>query len=623
MRAMPNSSGSWPGIKSLLAVTTALLALAACDRIKQKTASAPPQVQLTPAAAARAKLVAEIVVPSVERTLGNVEAVAKRLGLPFSAADLKTMLMARSKVGASALDRIDFSKPVVVAVFLATKKGATAESAEAALTFEPKPGFSGPGGLQKLVAGLGQVTETSGDAVRFRPGDAGAGGGGAGNSAWLVERGGVVCGSDSLEELVAGCGLAMEARKSAASDVRVALIPEAIARANGTTLKDALAKARQELAAQQAKAQTLPGADPKMQANAAKLAESMVGWMFDAVADTGEAHIALSLDAGKGLSTDFEVVPKPGTGLARTVAARHPYEIHPALAGGAPGALWTMGDTTLSRTIFNSMRGPLLELVTPEAERAKASATIDALFDALSGPFSARFGFEQGSKLSLAYDVVYTMKPGTDGKKVLADLESTMKAPWLAHIFDVAFQGMMKVKLTAKREGETLAMAVVADTKKLPKEMKSELKWLPLFDGAPLEARTTVAGDKLVMSLGSGTKARLAALLAGGAAAPPSGDLAAALAESKGADALYYTDLAAMLKPFFALAATGAVGTKGSPDNMKATMMGRQVGTMLANAHLAMWGSYRGGTTATVSGRIPMSTMESIGLLARGAMGAP
>src|SRR5205814_4481453 len=122
----------------------------------------------------------------------------------------------------------------------------------------------------------------------------------------------------------------------------------------------------------------------------------------------------LSLDASKGLSTSFDVVPLPGTGLARAIAIRHPYQVHPGLAGGAPGALWAMGDTTLSRTIFQSMRGPLLELITPEAERAQAGAAMDALLDATAGPFSARFAFAEGPKLSLAYDVVYTLKAGTD-----------------------------------------------------------------------------------------------------------------------------------------------------------------------------------------------------------------
>jgi len=223
----------------------------------------------------------------------------------------------------------------------------------------------------------------------------------------------------------------------------------------------------------------------------------------------------------------------------------------------------------------------------------------------------------------LIYDIVYTLKPGTDGKKVLADLESMMKAPWVAHLFDVAFQGMMKIKLTTKREGAALVMSVAADTKKMPKDMRAQMKGLPLFDGTPVEGRTVLAGDKMVVSIGAGSKARLATLLAGTAGAAPSGELAAALAETKGEDAIYYMDLAAVLKPILGLAASGAVGAKGSQENMQATMMAKGLGPALANAKLAMWGSYHGGQTAVLSGRIPMSTLESVSLLFRGVLGAP
>jgi hypothetical protein len=580
------------------------------------------RLDLRPAAAARADQAAEILLPSFDRTLANVGAVAKKLRLPFGDADLKRMLMARGGVVPTVFERLDLSKPVSMAMVLTRKKGETAETAEPALAFEPRPGLS-QGGLAAFAAGIGQVVETSKDAIHIRAGDAGAGET-ASKDAWLVARDGVICGAATVELLTAGCALAFEARKAGGQDLRLVLFPEGIARANGTTLKDAIAKARQELAAQQAKGQAvLPGADPKLQASANKLAESMVGCVFDAVADTAEARIDLGLDPNKGLTSGLEVVPRPSTGLSRAIATRHAYELHPELAAGAPGALWSQGDMTFSRTVFQAMRGPLLEAIPAEADRTKASASIDTLFDALAGPFSARFGFEEGPKLSFFYDVVYSLKPGTDGKKLMADMESMVKAPWMTHFFDVAFQGMMKVKLSAKREGNALVVQAVADTKKMPKDLKAQTRGLPLLDGTPIEARTVIAGDKVVVSVGPGAKARMAALLAGTAAAPPSGDLATALAESKGEDGLSYTDLAAVLKPIMGLAASGALGAKGSPESAQATAMARGVGSMLANAHLVVWGSYRGGPTATLTGRIPFSTFESVATLVRGAMGAP
>jgi hypothetical protein len=182
---------------------------------------------------------------------------------------------------------------------------------------------------------------------------------------------------------------------------------------------------------------------------------------------------------------------------------------------------------------------------------------------------------------------------------------------------------MMKVKLGAKRDGDALVMQVAADTKKLPKDAKAQLKGLPLFDGTPLEARAMVAGDKMVVSVGTGAKPRMAGLLAGTAAAAPAAELATALAESKGEDGLYYLDLAAMLKPLFNLAANGAVGGMGSGEKAQFSMMARALGPVLANAHLAMWGSYHGGPSAVLTGRIPMSTFETVATLVRGTLGAP
>src|SRR3954471_19235838 len=134
MRAMRKTSR---GIRPLLAVAASLLCLTACNRNKQKAVVVPTaQLDLKPAAAARADLAASIVLPSFDRTLANVGAVAKKLGLPFGEADLKRMLTARGGIVPTIFERLDLSKPAAAAVVLARKKGATAESTEPALAFE-------------------------------------------------------------------------------------------------------------------------------------------------------------------------------------------------------------------------------------------------------------------------------------------------------------------------------------------------------------------------------------------------------------------------------------------------------------------------------------------------------
>jgi hypothetical protein len=254
------------------------------------------------------------------------------------------------------------------------------------------------------------------------------------------------------------------------------------------------------------------------------------------------------------------------------------------------------------------MRDPLLEALVPAAERAKVGATFDGLFDVMTGPTSARFSFTSGPKLGMEYDIVYGLKPGSDGKKVLAMTEELCNAPWLAKLIDTATQGEMKLKLSSKREGDELVTKFLFDTKKLPAAKRAELKGVPFFDGTPLEMRSALAGDRLVLTTGPTAKARMAALrqATGGT---PSGELAAAVADTKDADGLYYADLAALFKPMLGLAAQSAQA--GGGGGQAAAMMG-MAGGLLQNAKLSTWVSYRGGEDVAIAWRIPMSTFESV-----------
>src|SRR5581483_2421963 len=114
-------------------------------------------------------------------------------------------------------------------------------------------------------------------------------------------------------------------------------------------------------------------------------------------------------------------------------------------------------------------------------------------FAALAGPMSARFSFAGTGKFPFAYDVVYGLKSGSDGKKLVADVEAAMKSSWMSQLFNTAFAGVMKVKLATRHEGDALVTAVSFDTRKAPAKMRAELKSMPFLDGTPLEGRTVVA----------------------------------------------------------------------------------------------------------------------------------
>jgi hypothetical protein len=597
----------------LLCLAVAVLTSSAgCKKLQQAGIAPAPQLELRPAAAARADLAATIVLPSPEKTLASVSAMAKRLSLPFAGGDLEQMLVARAKLPAAIIDRLDLSKPATMVMVVLPKKGAgeAGTTAEPALSIALKD--TSKAGFDALAAAAGKVLETSKDAAHVQPGDGGEG-------FWMVPREGAICLAETLDRLVAGCALALEARKSAGQDLKISLIPEGMARASGTTLQASLDKVRQDFATVQSMTQA-SGGDPKLQASAAKMVGSMFGWILDAIRDTSEARIGVGLDATKGTNTTFELLPRAGTPLAKTVATKRPYAIDPALvAGAAPVALWTMGDLGFTKSLMETMRDPLLEMI-GQADRAKVAAVMDEMMGALEGPVSARFGFEEGPKLAFAYDVIYTLKAGTDGKKLLADMEAMLKGPWLTKLMDTAFQGKMKAKVAAKRDGDALVMQMAFDTKKMPADMRAQLKGFPMFDGTPIEGRSVVTGNKMYVSTGSSTKARLAALVAAAPAAP-AGDLADALTESKGDDSLFFVDLAALFRPVVALVAKGGMTPPGAGAGPNPMAMAGMASALLANARIATWGSYRGGETLTTTWRIPMSTFESVGSIVKAAMG--
>lgn len=591
-------------------VLSAITGLATCN--KPRTTATVPGLALRAPGEARADLVAEILLPSAERTLASGAAIAKRLQLPFGEADLRTMLLARSGLAAGLLERVDLSKPAAAAVIVTGGKQDAGQTASTVpvLAFALKD--TSQAGFDAFVAAAGTPAKGEKDAVQVQMSDGGA------KAFWLLLRDGAVVAADSLDALVAGGGLALEARRSVSQDVLVTVLPDGIARSSGTTVKESLGQARNVIRLSAAPG-VPPGKETKQQVMLADMSQAMTGWMFDAVAGTDAARIGFSVDASKGLSTAVELVPRPGSAFAKTAAVRHAYAIDPSLLAGSPAMLWSAGDMTFARTMFDAFRAPLLETLKAPADRAKASAAIDGLWNALAGPFSARFAYEGEGTFPMTYDLVYALKPGTNGKQLLVDLETMMASPVWKQLLETNTPSSLKVKHSSKREGDVLVTQMSVAPPKAAGKRQDDFKGMPFLDGTPMVIRTVVAGDRLVVSLGEGATVRQKAWLAQPIGAAPAGDLATALAETKGHDSFWYADLAGVFKPILALASIGGLGqAPGGPNPMA---MADMASAMLQNAQLATWGSVRGGTTLTLDWRIPMSTMESIAGIARGAMG--
>ena len=603
-----------------------VLAAPACRKPKAPSApAAPPQLVFQPAAAARPDLVAQVLLPSWQRSLQTLGTIAQRLGLPFSAPDMQKSLAGSNGLPPAVMDRIDLGKPITIAFF-----GGEAARAASGANYSPVVAFalrdSSTAGFDAFAAGAGKVTERSKDAVKVDRGDA------AGmRPLWLVPRDGAVCASQSAGMLQAGCSLALQGRGTGGEDVRATIVPDGVASANGTTVPQALAKLRQQLSDQQAAAlaaSPTAGKDARAQQAALKFAEAGTGYFLDFAGDVAEAHWRLALDSAQGLTSTIEARPRVASRLAKQLTTRSPYALDPALlVAPRPGALGAVGSVALYKDMIRMLQPVLLENAANDKERMAMTRSIDTFFASLAGPMSVRFDIPPGNKLAYRYDVSYALRPGVDPKQVLAAVQNLLAGPWLKRVMEVSGGGM-KMKLSTLREKETVVVRMSVDPRSLPPELSVRGKGLPLLDGRPLEARVAVAGDRLLMSMGPDARTSLAALMAGATGGPgagtppgapgiPTGDAATALAETRGDDSFFYVDLAALLRPMLAVAGQAAGGA-APPGSMSVLA---QIDQIASSLRLGMWGSHRGGSTLTLRWRLPMTTMESAGTAARAFMG--
>jgi hypothetical protein len=359
------------------------------------------------------------------------------------------------------------------------------------------------------------------------------------------------------------------------------------------------------------------------------IGQVFIGRVLDMAADVSEARGGLSLDTAKGFGLTLEAQPKAGSAFAKRLGGAKAYTVDPALlAGDAPAALMAMSDLGFYRDLIKALEPLMLEATKSDRERTALTDAMNGFLGALAGPASVRFGFAapagggKAAKLAYNYDLVYALAPNVDGKKVLADMAQVSAGPWIERLMSAAGAGL-KLKLTSKQDREGLTIRMVADTRGAPPELRKAWQAMPMLDGRPVEGRAVVEGDRLLLAFGSDPKARLAALRnPPEGAAPPAGDIAAALAETQGDESLFYSDMAALLRPVLSSLATSGAPEMGGPQGAaeRTAMMGR-ISDIIAPLRLATWGSYRGGDALTLRWRIPMTTMESAGNAVRGFMG--
>ena len=282
--------------------------------VQSAVTTAGPPVEMWPIAKARPVLLATISVSSVDRLLQNgARLVGQAVPLPMDAAGLRDMLLAQAGLSPAVTANLDFASPAGAAI---VAMGPTAPAKNGTVVAVPA---RGPAEAAKLIEALGKKVMTRGPATLIESGAQGRG--------WLFQAGRIVVLSDDLDALARGAMLAIEAQRAGAEDITAVLYPDAMARAHGTDVRTAIARALKEFqAAQQAAGQSALGAEHGLES-----LQEMLGL----VADAERVELGLTVDPAKGLLFKGRLFAKPGTKLEGVARDVHPFELDPAVAVAA------------------------------------------------------------------------------------------------------------------------------------------------------------------------------------------------------------------------------------------------------------------------------------------------
>ncbi len=533
-----NERARWNGVRSWVALL--LVGMAACAESKppapRTAAAAPvavappgpeagPPVTIVPALAARPWALGTVSIGSFDRLLENgVKLVGSAVPVPMTPAGVRDMLFSEAGLPPEVAANLDLAAPIgAVVVSLEGKRTSLVVAVPA----------RGPAEAERLIDGLGKrvmnrppltLVATSGK-----------------SQSWIYRAGNVVVLGDEIDGLARGAMLALEARRSGPDDVTATLFPDAIAKANGTDVKTAIAGFLEQVRQAQAAAATGGTApDP--------YAYETLGQVLGMVADADPIEIGLSLDPARGLVLRGRLLARPGSGLASAAREVRPFEIDPVVLGG-PGTPFMVGAMSIG-SIWGQMLAHNRQRLA--AQTGKPAAAALAYYDAF---LAAQAGQQSGSVAVASGEPMVTglfstaLKDAAAAAKV-ADALGKLDAKAMDALVNSELHESGKMfDWTSKREtvGKVKAVRFRLSIKKgstLDTDVTRHLF------GKGVDIYQAVTGKRLVVAFGQGARERLASIVAG--KVPPAATAVAALADAqaaaKGRDAFYFFDFAPILK---------------------------------------------------------------------------
>jgi hypothetical protein len=520
-----------------LAAATLFVALGACATQQQPApaaapAAAPaggalaaataaaPALKLLGVSEARPLALATVSITSVDRLLTNGATLAQSVvPLPIEPAGLRDMLLAQAGLSPEVAANLDLGAPSGAVVVSTGSAGATGLVMAVAAR--------GKAEAERVVAALGKQVGQRGDVVLIDNGTGGKG--------WVYRDGSVIVFSDDIEALARGARLAEEARHAVVEDVTATLFPDAIARANGTDVKTAIAMLMAQMQAAQA-AQTPGGAVSDRSLESVQDMMALVG-------DAEALELGLVVDVGKGVGLRGRLRARPATELEKVAKETQPYELDGTLLAVTPSPSFVASSSfgSFMRRQLARQREHL------QASKAKGAAGALAFMDALTAGLAGQTGIAVGIAPTTPYftgELAYPLKDGAAAAAVAGAFERLDKDAAVA-LMEAQVGKLPMFDWTVKKEPVS-KLKTLHYTLTPSKQSGMDPDVTKKLFGKALDVYMAVAGTRLLATFGRDAKANLGKLAAAKPAAP-TGALAETLAATKGRDAFFHLDLQPMV----------------------------------------------------------------------------
>jgi hypothetical protein len=538
-----------------------------------------------PVATAKSSLVGSLVTIGPSKIIGDLDALSKRLGLPMQAGqELLSSLGSLGLVGDAASfralwDHLDATAPVAIAWVLPAQ--AAAKGYCAALTFQDAAL------ARRGLDGLGKPGAARDGVVERKVPD--------GSSIWAATKGRTLFVSNSADALLLAGGLAEAAQVGPHPNlndgqVLVSVLPQALAKASGQSNQQIVAHLTAALgtATQAAGSKTSPGAQRMM----VGLAESLAQMALQI------ADLRLVFDVGprQGILVRAEIEPLPGSDLATRIARRAPYAFDERLPIRSDGTVvLALGDLSPWFLPF----AQAFEASGPAGQAMRKDMThwFGIVGDVACVVEPVAVGFTSLCSSSL--------KPGADPKLAVDTAVALLTSQ---NAWEAELEGRKASPLKIKRKKDS----VEVDKKIQNTDATARAMAKAMAGGDSVKTVVAVKSGRLVQ--GTGQRAAEFVSSYGPVAGVKNAPLVAAtLAATKGMEGVASVDVVAILLRLFGKA-------KDLPGAQLATVATALPGVTEMKAPLVL--ELLTGRTLTVDFRIPLGSLDNIGKVVQGVLGA-